>query len=41
LRDPVLQQAMGEAASASLQRHSDLPRRTAAVLLDLMAAGSA
>jgi 3-deoxy-D-manno-octulosonic-acid transferase len=41
LRDPVRRQAMGEAASASLQRHSDLPRRTAAALLDLMAAGPA
>jgi 3-deoxy-D-manno-octulosonic-acid transferase len=36
LRDPARRQAMGDAASASLQRHGDLPQRTAAALLDLM-----
>jgi 3-deoxy-D-manno-octulosonic-acid transferase len=37
LRDPARQREMGDAAAASLQRHGDLPRRTAAALLELMA----
>ena len=37
LRDPARRQAMGEAAAAALQRHGDLPRRTAAALLELLA----
>ncbi len=36
LHDPVRRQAMGEAAAASLEHHGDLPRRTAAALLDLV-----
>ena len=36
-RDAVRRQAMGEAAAAALQRHGDLPRRTAAALLELLA----
>jgi 3-deoxy-D-manno-octulosonic-acid transferase len=41
LRDPERRRAMGDAASASLQRHGDLPRQTAAALLDLLAADAA
>jgi 3-deoxy-D-manno-octulosonic-acid transferase len=37
LRDPSRLQAMGEAASGAVQRHEDLPHRTAAALLELMA----
>jgi 3-deoxy-D-manno-octulosonic-acid transferase len=37
LRDPVRRRATGEAARAALQRHSDLPQRTTAALLELMA----
>jgi 3-deoxy-D-manno-octulosonic-acid transferase len=37
LRDPERRQAAGTAASAALQRHGDLPRQTAAALLDLLA----
>jgi 3-deoxy-D-manno-octulosonic-acid transferase len=37
LRDPGRRQAMGEAARAALQRQQDLPHRTAAALLELMA----
>jgi 3-deoxy-D-manno-octulosonic-acid transferase len=37
LRDPSRRQAMGEAASGAVQRHEDLPHRTAAALLELMA----
>lgn len=37
LRDPGRCQAMGEAARAAVQRQEDLPHRTAAALLELMA----
>jgi 3-deoxy-D-manno-octulosonic-acid transferase len=37
LRDPGRRQAMGEAARAAVQRQEDLPHRTAAALLELMA----
>ena len=37
LRDPSRRQAMGEAAAAAVQRHGDLPRRTAAALIELLA----
>ncbi len=37
LRDPERRQAMGEAARAAVQRQEDLPHRTAATLLELMA----
>ena len=37
LREPERRQAMGEAAAAALQRHGDLPRHTAAALLELLA----
>jgi 3-deoxy-D-manno-octulosonic-acid transferase len=36
-RDPARRREMGEAAAAALQRHGDLPRRTAAALLELLA----
>jgi 3-deoxy-D-manno-octulosonic-acid transferase len=36
-RDPERRREMGEAAAAALQRHGDLPRRTAAALLELLA----
>jgi hypothetical protein len=32
---------MGEAAAAVLQRHGDLPQRTAASLIELLPSGSA
>jgi 3-deoxy-D-manno-octulosonic-acid transferase len=38
LRDPAQRQAMGAAASGALQRHGDLPGRTASALLDLLPA---
>jgi 3-deoxy-D-manno-octulosonic-acid transferase len=37
LRDPERRQAMGEAARMAVQRQKDLPQRTAAALLELMA----
>jgi 3-deoxy-D-manno-octulosonic-acid transferase len=37
LRDPLRRQAIGEAAAAAVERHGDLPRRTAAALLELLA----
>jgi len=36
LRDPDRCTAMGDAGQAAIQRHADLPRRTAAALLDLL-----
>jgi 3-deoxy-D-manno-octulosonic-acid transferase len=36
LRDPARRQAMGEAAASAVQRHGDLPRRTAAALIELL-----
>ncbi len=36
LRDPARRQAMAEAAAATVQRHGDLPRRTAAALIELL-----
>ncbi|HEX4174108.1 MAG TPA: hypothetical protein VHY82_16710, partial [Acetobacteraceae bacterium] len=36
LREPARCRAMGLAASSAVQRHSDLPRRTAAALLRLL-----
>ena len=36
-RDPARRQAMGAAAAAALERHGDLPHRTAAALLELLA----
>jgi 3-deoxy-D-manno-octulosonic-acid transferase len=39
LRDPARRQAMGDAAAAALQHHSDLPSRTAAALVDMLSAG--
>jgi len=36
LRNPSQQRAIGEAASGAVQRHEDLPRRTATALLELM-----
>jgi 3-deoxy-D-manno-octulosonic-acid transferase len=36
LRDPGLMREMADAAMASVQRHGDLPKRTAAALLDLL-----
>jgi 3-deoxy-D-manno-octulosonic-acid transferase len=36
LRDPARRQAMGDAAAAALQRHEELPRRTADALLELV-----
>ena len=36
LRDPARRQAMGQAAVAAVQRHGDLPRRTAAALIELL-----
>ncbi|HEY2617497.1 MAG TPA: 3-deoxy-D-manno-octulosonic acid transferase [Acetobacteraceae bacterium] len=36
LRDPTLRRAVGEAAAAAVQRHGDLPRRTAAALIELL-----
>lgn len=36
LRDPSQRQAMGEAAAATVQRHGDLVRRTAAALIELV-----
>jgi 3-deoxy-D-manno-octulosonic-acid transferase len=36
LRDPVRRQATGEAAAAAVRRHGDLPRRTAATLIELL-----
>jgi 3-deoxy-D-manno-octulosonic-acid transferase len=41
LRDPGRRQAMADVAAASVQRHGDLPRRTAAALLELLPAGPA
>jgi 3-deoxy-D-manno-octulosonic-acid transferase len=41
LRDPARRRAMGDAAAASLEHHGDLPRRTAAALLDLVPGGTA
>jgi 3-deoxy-D-manno-octulosonic-acid transferase len=41
LRDPGRRQAMAEAAAAAVQRHGDLPRRTAIALLELLPAGPA
>ena len=38
LRDPGRRQAMADAAVAAVRRHGDLPRRTAAALLELMPA---
>jgi 3-deoxy-D-manno-octulosonic-acid transferase len=38
LRDPARCRAMAEAAAASVQRHGELPRRTAAALLELLPA---
>jgi glycosyltransferase involved in cell wall biosynthesis len=38
LRDPAQRQAMWAAASGALQRHGDLPGRTASALLDLLPA---
>lgn len=38
LSDPVRRQSMGEAAMATVQRHGDLPQRTAAMLLELLSA---
>ncbi len=40
LRDPLRLQSMGRAASAAVQGHGDLPRRTAAALIELAAAPS-
>jgi 3-deoxy-D-manno-octulosonic-acid transferase len=37
LRDSARRQAMGKAAEMAVQRHGDLPRRTAAALLELLA----
>ncbi len=36
LRDLPRRQAMGEAAAGAVQRHGDLPRRTAAALIELL-----
>jgi 3-deoxy-D-manno-octulosonic-acid transferase len=36
-RDPARRQSMGAAAAAALERHGDLPHRTAAALLELLA----
>jgi 3-deoxy-D-manno-octulosonic-acid transferase len=36
LREPARRQAMGDAACTAVQRHGDLPRRTAAALLELL-----
>jgi 3-deoxy-D-manno-octulosonic-acid transferase len=36
LRDPARGRAMGRAAAAAVERHGDLPHRTAAVLLELL-----
>jgi 3-deoxy-D-manno-octulosonic-acid transferase len=36
LRDPVRRRTMGEAVEAAVQRHGDLPRRTAVALLELL-----
>ena len=36
-RDPALRRAMAAAAAAAIERHGDLPRRTAAALLELLA----
>jgi 3-deoxy-D-manno-octulosonic-acid transferase len=36
LRDPVRRNAMGDAACAAVKRHSGLPRRTAAALIELL-----
>jgi 3-deoxy-D-manno-octulosonic-acid transferase len=36
LRDPVRRQAIGEAAAAAVQRHGELPQRTAAALIELL-----
>jgi hypothetical protein len=36
LRDPVRRQVMANAAAASVRRHGDLPRGTAAALLALL-----
>lgn len=41
LRDPVRRQALGDAAAAALEPHGDLPRRTAAALLELSQSGPA
>jgi 3-deoxy-D-manno-octulosonic-acid transferase len=38
LRDPVGCRSMADAAAASVRRHGDLPRRTAAALLELLPA---
>ncbi len=40
LRDATRRQAMGQAALSAVERHSDLPRRTAAALLTLLDANS-
>jgi 3-deoxy-D-manno-octulosonic-acid transferase len=40
LRDTTRRQAMGQAALSAVERHSDLPRRTAAALLTLLDANS-
>jgi 3-deoxy-D-manno-octulosonic-acid transferase len=36
MRDPVRRNAMGDAAFAAVKRHSGLPRRTAAALIELL-----
>ena len=36
MHDPVRRQAIGEAARGAIRQHEDLPRRTAAALLELM-----
>ena len=36
LCDPARQKAMGEAAAAAVQRHGELPQRTAAALIELL-----
>lgn len=41
VRDPSQRRMMGEAAAAVLQRHGDLPQRTAASLIELLPSGSA
>ncbi len=41
LRDPARRRAVGDAAAAALQPHGDLPRRTAAALLELSQSGPA
>ena len=41
LRDPARRQAQGDAAASALEPHGDLPRRTAAALLELSQSGPA